>query len=146
MPAALQQQALLVLEAEDGTVRDATALQLAGALDDLYAGAAKADDLGVTVGARDAGFKLWAPTAQNVAVCTYATGSSKASAITPMQRDDATGIWSARAGADGQYYQYLVDVVAPGAGLVRNLVTDPYSVSLTTDSKRSYIADPARQS
>jgi hypothetical protein len=61
---------LLVLEAEDGTVRDATSLQPAGALDDLYAGAAKADDLGVTVGASDAGFKLWAPTAQNVAVCT----------------------------------------------------------------------------
>jgi len=139
--AILQQQVLLVLENEDGTVRDATSLQLAGALDDLYASAAKADDLGVTVGARDAGFKLWAPTAQNVAVCTYATGSSKASAITPMQRDDATGIWYAQAGRDGQYYRYLVDVVAPSAGLVRNLVTDPYSISLTTDSKRSYIAD-----
>ncbi|UUZ47263.1 hypothetical protein LP420_27985 [Massilia sp. B-10] len=34
-------------------------------------------------------------------------------------------------------------MVADGAGLVRNLVTDPYSVSLTTDSKRSYIADLA---
>jgi pullulanase/glycogen debranching enzyme len=141
VPAALRQQTLLVLEAEDGTVRDATSLQLAGALDDLYAGAAKADDLGVTIGPRNAGFKLWAPTAQNVAVCTYATGAGKASTITPMKRDDATGIWSARAGRDGQYYQYLVDVVAPGAGLVRNLVTDPYSISLTTDSKRSYIAD-----
>jgi pullulanase len=31
-------------------------------------------------------------------------------------------------------------VPVDGAGLVRNLVTDPYSVSLTTDSKRSYIA------
>ncbi len=41
----------------------------------------------------------------------------------------------------GRYYTYAVDVVADGAGLVRNLVTDPYSVSLTTDSKRSYIAD-----
>ena len=29
----------------------------------------------------------------------------------------------------------------PGVGLVRNRVTDPYSVSLDTDSKRSYIAD-----
>jgi pullulanase/glycogen debranching enzyme len=141
VPAALQQQALLVLEAEDGIVHDATALQLAGALDDLYAGAAKADDLGVTIGPRDAGFKLWAPTAQNVALCTYDSGAGKANAITPMVRDDATGIWSARAGRDGQYYQYLVDVVAPSAGLVRNLVTDPYSISLTTDSKRSYIAD-----
>lgn len=138
---ALTQQVLLVQEADDGTVRAATALQIAGALDALYTKAAKAEDLGVTLGKRDAGFKLWAPTAQNVALCTYASGDSKAASITPMTRDDATGIWLARAGHDGQYYQYLVDVVAPGAGLVRNLVTDPYSVSLTTDSKRSYIAD-----
>ncbi|MRW92283.1 pullulanase-type alpha-1,6-glucosidase [Duganella sp. FT80W] len=137
----LTQQVLLVQEADDGTVRDATALQIAGALDDLYASAAKAEDLGVVVSARNAAFKLWAPTAQNVAVCTYASGTGKAAAITPMTRDDATGIWSAHAGSDGQYYQYLVDVVAPGAGLVRNLVTDPYSISLTTDSKRSYITD-----
>jgi pullulanase/glycogen debranching enzyme len=141
VPSTLTQQVLLVREAEDGTISAATALQIAGALDDIYAGAAKADDLGVTAGPRDAGFKLWAPTAQNVALCSYASGSGKAAAITPMMRDDATGIWSARAARDGQYYQYLVDVVAPTAGLVRNLVTDPYSVSLTTDSTRSYVAD-----
>ena len=34
-----------------------------------------------------------------------------------------------------------VDVVVDGAGLVRNMVTDPYSVSLNADSKRSYVAD-----
>ncbi|MTV40048.1 alpha-1,6-glucosidase domain-containing protein [Duganella radicis] len=135
----LTQQVLIVREAEDGKVLDVTALQIAGALDDVYAKAAKANDLGVTAGARDASFKLWAPTAQHVALCTYANGSGNATAITPMQRDDSTGIWSAR--AQGQYYQYLVDVVAPGAGVVRNLVTDPYSISLTTDSKRSYVAD-----
>ncbi|TFW16333.1 pullulanase-type alpha-1,6-glucosidase [Duganella callida] len=141
VPAALMRQVLIVREAEDGTVLDASGLQIAGALDDIYAGAARTDDLGVSVGVRDAGFKLWAPTAQHVALCTYASGTGKAAAITPMTRDDATGVWSARAGRDGQYYQYLIDVVAPTAGLVRNLVTDPYSVSLTTDSKRSYIAD-----
>jgi hypothetical protein len=157
LPGVLTQQVMIVLEAEDGTVRDATTLQIAGALDDLYAGAASASDLGVTIAAGRAGanpaaagkasastgFKLWAPTAQRVALCTYASGAAKAAAIMPMQRDDATGIWSAHLDGDrsGAYYQYLVDVVAPGAGLVRNLVTDPYSVSLTTDSKRSYIAD-----
>jgi pullulanase len=44
----------------------------------------------------------------------------------------------------GKYYKYAVDVPVNGAagsgGIVRNLVTDPYSISLTTDSKRSYIA------
>jgi pullulanase-type alpha-1,6-glucosidase len=139
----LKQQVMIVLEAVDGIVRDATTLQIAGALDDLYAGAARSMDLGVTVSASSAAFKVWAPTAQRVALCTYASGSGKASAISTMRRDDATGIWSANIDGKlpGHYYQYLVDVVAPTAGLVRNLVTDPYSVSLTTDSKRSYIAD-----
>jgi pullulanase-type alpha-1,6-glucosidase len=139
----MTQQVLLVQEKDDGTVRDVTSLQIAGALDDLYAGAAKVEDFGVSAGPRGAAFKLWAPTAQGVALCTYATGSSRAAAITPMRRDDATGIWSANLPGKltGQYYQYLVDVPTPSAGLVRNLVTDPYSVSLTTDSKRSYIAN-----
>ena len=119
-------------------------LQIAGALDDLYASAADAHDLGVSVGAagKRTGFKLWAPTAQRVSLCTYKTGTSKAANIQAMQLDQVTGIWSAAQRGDltGHYYQYLVEVVTP-SGLVRNLVTDPYSVSLTTDSRRSYIAD-----
>src|SRR5471030_2271220 len=138
-----QQQMVLVAEAADGTVLDATAIQLAGALDDMYASAAKATDLGATAGKAGTQFKLWAPTAQQVAVCTYASGDAKAGAIAAMRFDADTGIWSATQGANlsGSYYKFVVDVVAPNAGLVRNLVTDPYSVSLSTDSKRSYIAD-----
>ena len=139
-----RQQVVLVQENADGTVRAATRIQVAGALDDLYADAARIADLGVSVGKRQTAFRLWAPTAQQVAVCTYASGRSRASRIMPM-RQDATGAWNAKAPADlsGKYYTYLVDVAVDGAGIVRNLVTDPYSVSLTTDSKRSYIADLA---
>ncbi|MYM38589.1 alpha-1,6-glucosidase domain-containing protein [Duganella qianjiadongensis] len=143
LPQLLTGQLVLVLEGTDGKVRDATGLQLAGALDDLYAAASDVTDLGVTVAAASVGFKLWAPTAQQVAVCTYASGTAAASSIQPMQRDSVSGVWSLQSTAaqDGQYYRYVVDVIAPSAGLVRNLVTDPYSVSLTTDSRRSYIAD-----
>jgi pullulanase len=35
----------------------------------------------------------------------------------------------------------VVEVFVRGVGLVRQLVTDPYSISLAADSKRSYIAD-----
>ncbi|MDQ2991152.1 MAG: DUF3372 domain-containing protein, partial [Pseudomonadota bacterium] len=138
----MQQQLVLVQENADGTVRAATRLQVAGALDDLYGNAYKLSDLGVSVGKRQTAFKLWAPTAQNVAVCTYASGSSRTSRVMPM-RQDATGAWSAKVPSDlsGHYYTYVVDVAVDGAGIVRNLVTDPYSISLTTDSKRSYIAD-----
>ena len=142
LPILLNRQLVLVAENADGTVRDATTLQNAALLDDLYADAEHAADLGATVNKDGASFKLWAPTAQRVAVCTFDTGSSKARAITPMKLDARTGIWSASAGS-GRYYKYVLDVVATRAGLVRNLVTDPYSVSLNTDSQRSYIADLA---
>src|SRR5471030_3149130 len=91
----LQQQIILVAEAADGTVLDATAIQLAGALDDLYASAAKTTDLGAIVGKAGTQFKLWAPTAQQVAVCTYASGDARAGTISPMRFDAGTGTWSA---------------------------------------------------
>jgi hypothetical protein len=45
----------------------------------------------------------------------------------------------------GVTYTYLVDVFVPGVGLVRNRVTDPYSLSLTADSGAagSDLDDPA---
>ena len=143
LPALHRGQLVLVHEAPDGTVRAATRLQVAGALDDLYAAAGKIADLGATPTARRTGFKLWAPTAQQVAVCTYDSATGRASAVQDMKLDPRTGAWGAQVARDlsGSYYKYAVDVVVDGMGVVRNLVTDPYSVSLTTDSKRSYIAD-----
>ena len=143
LPALLKQQLVLVQENADGTVRDATTLQIAGALDDIYTAAGQAADLGVTVAKGHTGFKLWAPTAQQVSVCTYDNGYGKATGVDTMRFDAATGIWSVtrRSNMSGKYYKYTVDVIAPSKGLVRNLVTDPYSISLTTDSLRSYIAD-----
>jgi pullulanase len=60
-----------------------------------------------------------------------------------MLRDDASGAWSLELPEDarGKYYAYAVEVHAPGAGLVRNRVTDPYALSLTTDSALGYVAD-----
>ena len=138
-----RQQLVLVQEDADGTVRAATRLQTAGALDDLYASAANAPGLGAIPGKRKTAFGLWAPTAQQVTLCTYDSGSTAARASTPMRLDAASGVWRYDAPGDlsGKYYKYVVDVIVDGAGLVRNLVTDPYSVSLTTDSARSYIAD-----
>ena len=140
-----KQQLLLVREATDGTVLDVTALQVAGALDDQYASAGNVSDLGVSVARLSTVFKLWAPTAQQVAVCTYDSGTTRAATIDSMHFDSATGIWSTRKDVDlsGKYYKYLVDVFVNGIGIVRNLVTDPYSISLTTDSQRSYIASLA---
>ncbi|HAK92988.1 alpha-1,6-glucosidase domain-containing protein [Massilia timonae] len=143
LPALHREQLVLVQEDARGMVVAATRIQSAGALDDLYAAAEAIPDLGATPSANQTGFKLWAPTARQVAVCTYDGPTARASAVHAMQLDEKTGAWATSLPRDlsGTYYKYAVDVVVPGAGLVRNLVTDPYSVSLNADSKRSYIAD-----
>jgi pullulanase len=143
--ALLQEQVLLVREDAEGRVLEATALQTPGALDDLYAAAEEA-----TLGAHRHGrpdisedfatrFALWAPTARAVTVCLY----GNATRAHPSRRDAATGAWTLDlpGALHGSEYAYLVDVFVPGVGIVRNRVTDPYSVGLTADSERSVVID-----
>ncbi|MBO9717718.1 MAG: DUF3372 domain-containing protein [Pseudoxanthomonas sp.] len=139
----LRQALVLVQEDDTGRVLLATALQHPGALDDLYAAAADAAEPGAYPTAAGTTFRVWAPTAQAVSVCVYRDGSARAMRREPLAIDPATGMWSTTLPGDlrGRYYDYLVDVHARGTGLVRNRVTDPYSVSLGTDSRRSFIAD-----
>ncbi len=140
-PELLRGELLLVAEDEQGRAIAATRTQTPGALDDWYA-----TDANASLGAKAGSFALWAPTAHAVGLCRYASADAKASALTPMQRKSAgkSGIWSTKLPGNlngSYYYRYMVEVYMPGTGLVRNLVTDPYSVSLNADSERSYAAD-----
>ena len=145
--ALLRAQTLLVREDAQGRVLQATALQHAGALDDLYAAAEEATDLGVTP--RTPGtiepirYALWAPTARRVTLCLFPLRDGGQILPSPMTRDDATGIWRGQDGnaVPGRRYAYLVEVFVPGVGVVRNRVTDPYSVALTADSRHSAAVD-----
>jgi pullulanase-type alpha-1,6-glucosidase len=141
-------QWLLAEEDERGRVRQATGVQLAGLLDDLYAGALAVPELGASLRDGRTTWRLCAPTARHVLVCDYPDAGSPAVAALAMERDDANGVWTLSQARDarGRYYRYLVDVFVPGVGVVRNRVTDPYSVGLSADSQRSYVAaldDPA---
>jgi pullulanase len=135
-------QLLLVHEDATGRVLEATRLQAAGALDDLYA-AAQSAVLGAETDASSTRFAVWTPTAQRVQLCLHADGAGPAVASTAMRRDDASGAWHAviDGALPGRYYTYLVDVFVPGTGLVRNRVTDPYALGLTTNSTRAWVAD-----
>ncbi len=141
-------QLVLVQQDEAGRVQNATTAQVAGALDDLYAAATAVPDLGVTIAGGRTTFKLWAPTAQGVALYLYPNGADPATSATPMVFDPATGVWSLTQAGDlsGAYYRFGVRVFVRGVGVVRNVITDPYSVSLSGDSRRSYVAslDSAR--
>jgi pullulanase/glycogen debranching enzyme len=128
---------LVELDAHD-RVLDATSLQWPGFLDAAFD--ADRVPLGAQVSADATRFGLWAPTARSVSLCLYDDATS---AAMPMRPDPVTGTWQAtlpnRTGAT--YYTYLVDVVVPGIGLVRNRVTDPYALALSTDSARSVAVD-----
>ncbi|MEK8030998.1 alpha-1,6-glucosidase domain-containing protein [Ideonella sp. DXS29W] len=136
-------QLVLVQEDANGKVQNATTGQLAGALDDLYAAAYNVPDLGATVANGSTTFKLWAPTAQQVALYLYPNAADPAASAEAMSFDATTGIWSITRPGDlsGAYYLFGVRVFVRGVGVVRNLVTDPYSLSLSGNSRRSYVAD-----
>ncbi len=118
-----------------GGLQDATGVQIPGVLDDVYADAVDAD-LGVTWSEGRPTLRVWAPTAQ--AVSAKVDGQS-----VPMTRRD-DGTWSVTGAAEweGAGYTYEVTVWSPSAqAVVTNSVTDPYSVALSANSRRSLIVD-----
>ena len=139
---ALREQLVLVKEDAQGRVLAATTAQLAGQLDDRHAAADGVHDLGVRIQGGSTRFRLWAPTAQQVWLCGYPARGG-ASTLAALQFDAATGTWSGSGSGlrAGDYYRYAVQVFVRGVGLVRNLVTDPYSISLDADSQRSYVGN-----
>ncbi|MDI1248047.1 MAG: DUF3372 domain-containing protein [Lacunisphaera sp.] len=136
-------QLLIVAEDAAGYVLAATGTQLAGALDAVYGPAATTLDFGARPTKQATSFLLWAPTAQNVSLCLYDQSTGPAHDSKSMERDAASGAWRLALPEDlrGKFYTYLVEVFVPGVGLVRNHVTDPYSLSLCANSQRSAIID-----
>ncbi|MFF1547706.1 pullulanase-type alpha-1,6-glucosidase [Streptomyces sp. NPDC058291] len=135
---ALTGQVVASQRAANSAVLAATGVQLAGVLDDLYAGATAAR-LGPTFRDGHPTLSVWAPTAQQVSL--ELDGST-----VRMKRDDATGVWSVTGPKSwkNKPYRYVVTVWAPSVRkVVVNKVTDPYSVALTADSRRSLVVDLA---
>jgi len=131
-----------------GKLMQVTSLQNAGMLDALFAGAAANSKLGVsfdTAGVPT--FRLWAPTARSVSLNVYQDAAATSASSVPMTRDEASGVWSYTAPdalwTNRAYYTYRVNVLSRWAGnsLVDNVVTDPYSLSLDANGKRSFVAN-----
>ena len=105
----------------------------------------KGEDLGVRFSETDIPtVKLWAPTAQSVALWLFADPLDPAPAEVVDMTFDNSGVWTATGRPEwkGAYYLYEVEVYVPYTGKVeKNLVTDPYSTSLSTNAKRSFMID-----
>jgi pullulanase len=142
VPEALRSQIAVSAKDAGGVPVDATSLQIPGVLDDLYA---YDGPLGATFQSGAPTLRVWAPTARSVKLHLFDDSNPATPAtVLPMTADPATGVWSV-AGAAGwrdKYYLYEVEVFARATGQIEhNLVTDPYSLSLSTNSRRSQIVD-----
>jgi pullulanase-type alpha-1,6-glucosidase len=142
VPEILKGQIAVSAAFPDDTPRDATSVQVPGVLDDLYTyGGA----LGAFFEGSSPVLRLWAPTARSVTLHLFDdSGPATPSTPVPMVLDPSTGVWSAAGEPswDRRFYLYEVEVYAPSTRTVeRNFVTDPYSLSLAMDSRRSQIVD-----
>jgi pullulanase len=131
-----------------GNLVQVTSLQTAGLLDDLFAAKAAQAQLGVSFDRSGrATFRVWAPTAQSVALNLYAGANATTATTVPMTHDAASGVWSYTSTdpqlANRAYYTYTVQVLSRWADnkIVTNTVTDPYSLSLSANSARSFAAN-----
>ena len=140
----LKGQVSVIARDLDGHAVDATGVQTPGVLDELYP---YDGPLGVTFEGEveRPTLRVWAPTAQAVTLLLLgANPDSNNATELPMDLDARTGVWSITGNADwkGQYYLYQVQVYAPSTGRMEtNLVTDPYSLSLSLNSEFSQIVD-----
>ena len=141
---ALKGQLIAVARDAAGKPVQATQVQTAFALDDLYAWDGP---LGVTFSAGAPTLRLWAPTAQAVKLHVYDASKTETNAVTPTV--DAQGVWTASGPAswNGRYYRYELDVYHPVTGRIEHVVTtDPYAVNLDTNGNYAQmidLADPA---
>ncbi|MCB8983287.1 MAG: pullulanase-type alpha-1,6-glucosidase [Ardenticatenaceae bacterium] len=128
-----------------GTLVDATGLQIPGVLDDLYAADAYDQQLGVVWVGGTPALKLWAPTAKSVTLHVFDDANPATNSTTySMTLNADSGVWSIVGPPSwrGKYYLYEVEVYVNSTGQVEhNLVTDPYSFSLSMNSTRSQIVD-----
>jgi pullulanase-type alpha-1,6-glucosidase len=142
VPQILKGRVAVSAAAAGGSLIDATGLQIPGVLDDLYF---YEGPLGPVVGDAGVSVAVWAPTARNVSLQLFDdAGSVSAATVVPMTPDPATGVWSVEGSSewDRKYYLFEVEVFVPATQSVElNLVTDPYSLALSPDSRRSQIVD-----
>ncbi|MFD1217478.1 pullulanase-type alpha-1,6-glucosidase [Microbulbifer celer] len=131
-------QLALALYDSDGNLKDATGIQFAGLLDDQFYYDGK---LGATVGDNTIDVALWAPTARSVKLHLFSDATAEtADMVVDMAQLD--GAWQASIGKewDRAYYLYEVEVYSYFSdALETNLVTDPYSLSLSINSGKSQI-------
>jgi pullulanase len=148
--AVLKTQLVVAGYNSDNEAVTATYVQADKVLDAVYTRAEQDADeaeLGVKYSNEEILVSLWAPTAQSVTLKVYADDKTEIAAHA-MTEDSTTGIWAYQGDSslDRAFYQFEVQVYHYQSKAIETLlVTDPYSVSLSTNGEYSQfvnLADP----
>ncbi|KAG0630362.1 hypothetical protein M758_1G172900 [Ceratodon purpureus] len=138
----LKSQLALSATDENGQATDATGIQIAGVLDDLFA---YDGPLGANATKDGVKFDIWAPTAQNVRLFLFSTPTG-GEPVEKLQLQENKGVWSGVGPSfwKGKYYLYEVTVYHPATQQIEiSLANDPYSRGLSVNGDRSLIIDMA---
>ena len=131
--------------------RDTAYTQATEAIDAEYAYDKR--DLGATYSPESTTFKVWAPTATEVTLNLYATGSDTEEgaadlgtyALEKLMEDDAwTGVWTVTVTGDLKniYYTYTITAAnTTGTRTTTKETQDVYSVAVGVNGKRSMVCD-----
>lgn len=129
----------------EGKVVAVTKVQRAGALDAIYThGSNDADEqlLGSWITGSATHFALWAPTATSVNVHIYDAQKQEVDGSPFVMSQDAHGIYRSVLSPEfaGHFYRYSVTGYHPLTDNIETVtVTDPYSLSLATNSAYSQV-------
>ncbi|WP_304636963.1 MULTISPECIES: alpha-1,6-glucosidase domain-containing protein [Pseudoalteromonas] len=140
----IKQQLVVAGYDADGKLTEATYVQTAKALDDLYtSGESDANEaqLGVHYANNGIDVSVWAPTASNMKLALYDADKTELEQLA-MTFDSTTGIWSSNVDIshDRHYYRFMFDVYHPTTKQIESLwSTDPYSLNVSTNGLYSQL-------
>jgi pullulanase len=100
------------------------------------------DDLGSTYSSAKTDFRVWAPTASEVSLVTYASATTPKNqgTVTPMTRS-VKGTWTASLSGDRHLQVYMYRVTVGGN---TDDAVDPYARSVTVNGDRGVVIDLAK--
>ncbi|WDE05924.1 pullulanase-type alpha-1,6-glucosidase [Thalassomonas viridans] len=140
----LKGQLIAVAKNDAGEVVAMTQVQIPGVLDDVYTGGDHdADEQALGLGFDNGiSFALWAPTAQSVKLQLFDENFQPLGGTPVAMTEDENGIWRHTGGGASEQYYYRYEVTAyhPVSNQIETMVvTDPYSLSLSTNSLYSQV-------
>lgn len=131
----------IVVKNYNNQIVDTTSVQLANILDKHFF--YDKDDLGLAISSNDIQLKLWAPTALEVNALLYKS-AEESSEVGKFKLTEIGGAWTAKLSTnyENYYYRYEIKVYRQASqSVVTYIVTDPYSINLSQNSKFSQISD-----